>query len=608
MKGASEILKELNYPFDNSYIIKNKRKIRKILLSNNSARIKKKIAVLCGSTANDIVSALELFLLDSGIEPSCYISEYNKFWEDAVFGNAELEEFQPDIVIIHTTSRNITEFPEDFSESSGTVHQKIDSQFEKFSQMWQKLERFGCPIIQNNFETPLLRPSGNADFWEIHGKTFFINSLNMKLAEYAQSHKNFYINDINYLASCFGLEKWHSPEYWYMYKYAMALEAVPELAYSLACIIKSIYGRNKKLIALDLDNTLWGGVIGDDGQEGIEIGHETAEAEAFEEFQRSIKEYKKFGVLLGVCSKNDESNALLGLNHPETVLTPDDFVSIKADWNPKDQNLIEMASELSLLPESFVFIDDNPAECHIAESQISGINTINFRSVQEASYKLSRSGFFEMTKLSSDDLKRNDMYIANAKRESQKKSFADYGEYLRSLEMYAIIEDFRPVYLQRITQLTNKSNQFNLTTKRYSDSDMQKVFESSNYIRLYGKLSDRFGDNGIVSVVIGEKHGDSLSIDLWLMSCRVLKREMEYAMLDTLVSECRKQNIRTITGYYFKTPKNNMVSELYGDFGFELVKRFENGDSVWKLDISDYHNLNHAIKVNESECISDEQK
>ena len=597
-------MKELTFPFDNSFIIKNKKKLKKILLNSNSSRIKKKIAVLCGSTANDIVSSLELFLLDCGIEPLFYISEYNKYWEDAVFGNDELENFQPDIIIIHTTSRNITEFSESFSETVQTVNQKIDSQFEKFSQMWEKLQRFNCPVIQNNFETPLLRPTGNADFWEIHGKTFFVNSLNIRLAEYAQTHKDFYINDINYLASCFGLEKWHNASYWYMYKYAMSLDAVPEVAYSLACIIKSIYGKNKKLIALDLDNTLWGGVIGDDGQEGIEIGHENADAEAFEEFQRSIKEYKKFGVLLGVCSKNDEENALLGLNHPETVLTPDDFVNIKANWNPKDRNLIDMSSELSLLPESFVFIDDNPAECHIVESQISGINTIKFQTVQEVSYKLSRSDFFELTKLSSDDLKRNDMYIANAKRESQKKSFADYGEYLLSLEMNAVIEDFKPVYLQRITQLTNKSNQFNLTTKRYSDTDMQKVFESDRYIRLYGRLSDRFGDNGIVSVVIGEKNNDNLSIDLWLMSCRVLKREMEFAMLDTLVAQCRLQNIRTITGYYFKTAKNNMVSELYKDFGFSPVKKFENGDSVWKLDISDYKNLNHAIRINESECIS----
>ncbi len=596
-------MKELNYPFDSRYIIKYKKKIKKNLINENASRIKKKIAFLCGSTANDIISSLELFLMNFGIEPVFYISEYNKYWEDSVFGNPEFENFKPDIIIIHTTSRNITYFSKDFSDLKEDVHQKIENQFIHYKEMWEKLKRFNCPIIQNNFEMPLLRPMGNADFWEIHGKTFFINSLNIKLAEYAQNNTDFYINDINYLSSCFGLEKWHDSEYWYMYKYAMSLDAVPETAYSLACIIKSIYGKNKKLIALDLDNTLWGGIIGDDGQEGIEIGCETAEAEAFTEFQESIQEYKKMGALLSICSKNDEENALLGLKHPETVLTADDFVNIKANWNSKDLNLLDTASELSLLPESFVFIDDNPAECNIVESQIEGINIINFENIQEASYRLSRAGYFEVTRLSSDDFKRNDMYNANLKREVHKKSFENYNQYLESLEMTAIIEDFQPVYLPRITQLTNKSNQFNLTTKRYSDTEMNEVFKNSRYIRLYGKLSDKFGDNGIVSVIIGEKNGVSLNIELWLMSCRVLKRNMEYAMLDSLVSECRKQNIKDITGYYFKTPKNNMVANLYKDFGFELIKSFENGDSVWKLNIADYKNLNNIIKIKESEYI-----
>lgn len=596
-------MKELNYPFDSKYIIKYKKKLKKQLVDDGTARISKKIAVLCGSTANDIASSLELFLLNIGIQPEFYISEYNKYWEDAVFGNPELDEFKPDVIFIHTTYRNITEFSESFSETAEQVNERIESQFERFTIMWEKLERFKCPIIQNNFEMPLSRPMGNADFWEIHGKTFFINSLNAKFAEYAQKNSNFYINDINYLSACFGLEKWYDLSYWYMYKYAMSLEAIPELAYSVACIIKSIYGKNKKLIALDLDNTLWGGIIGDDGIEGIEIGHETAEAESFTEFQNEIKEYQKFGVLLGVCSKNDENNALLGLNHPETVLKPDDFISIKANWNPKDINLEEMASDLSLLPESFVFIDDNPAECNIVESQINGINIVEFERISEVLYKLSKGGYFEVTRLSTDDLKRNDMYIANAKRESQKKSFTDYTQYLLSLDMTAVIEDFQPVYLPRITQLTNKSNQFNLTTKRYSDTDMNAVFNSKNHIRLYGRLYDKFGDNGIVSVVIGEKCGNSLNIELWLMSCRVLKRDMEYAMLDTLVSECHKQNITNIVGYYFKTAKNNMVSELFRDFGFERTRLFENGDSIWKLNISDYKNKNNVIKIKESECI-----
>ncbi|MCC8135601.1 MAG: HAD family hydrolase, partial [Ruminococcus sp.] len=213
-----------------------------------------------------------------------------------------------------------------------------------------------------------------------------------------------------------------------------------------------------------------------------------------------------------------------------------------------------------------------------------------------ARYILIRSGFFEITSISADDIKRTEIYAANAQRAAQQKSFASYSDYLLSLDMHAVIEDFQPVYLQRITQLTNKSNQFNLTTKRYSDKDMEAVCASREHIRLYGRLTDKFGDNGIVSVVIGRCKGDALHVELWLMSCRVLKRDMELAMLDELVSQCKKRGISKIVGYYYKTAKNSMVSELYGSFGFELMEKAENGDSVWSLDLSCYENKNHVIK------------
>lgn len=592
-------MKELCYPFDSKYILRYRKRLKKQLLSNGSLRIRKKIAVLGGSTANDVISALELFLLDCGIEPEFYLSEYNKYYEDAVFGSPELEAFAPDIIYIHTTSRNITLFPEGSSESREQTDNRLEEQFERFKTVWVKLmERFACPIIQNNFELPLYRQAGNYDGWGSCGKSAFISRLNVMLSDYARNNNGFYINDINYLSACMGLEKWHSAESWYLYKYAMNTEVIPELAYSIACIIKSVYGKNKKVLDLDLDNTLWGGVIGDDGQEGIEIGRETALGQSYSEFQSFVREYRNYGVLLAVCSKNDEENALLGLKHPESVLRPEDFVTIKANWESKDQNIRQSAEELNLLPESFVFVDDNPAECAIVEAQLPGVSAVSFTAVDEAMYTLSRSGFFEVTAISSDDLKRNEMYAANAKRTAQQRSFASYEEYLLSLEMTAVIEDFKPVYLQRITQLTNKSNQFNLTTRRYTDKDMEAVCAGSAYIRLYGRLADKFGDNGIVSVIIGERRDDELHIDLWLMSCRVLKRDMELAMLDELVSQCREKGISRIIGYYYKTAKNRMVSELYGSFGFELVSRSENEDSVWCLDISTYKQKNKVIKVN----------
>ena len=203
-------------------------------------------------------------------------------------------------------------------------------------------------------------------------------------------------------------------------------------------------------------------------------------------------------------------------------------------------------------------------------------------------------------------MKRAEMYTANAKRSAQQKQFASYDDYLKSLDMTAIIEDFKPVYLKRITQLTNKSNQFNLTTKRYTDSEMLSVFQSNDFVRLYGRLEDKFGDNGIVSVIIGRKFNNILDIELWLMSCRVLKRNMEFAMLDCLVKKCLDLNISEIHGHYLKTSKNSMVSELFRDFGFTITELLPNGDSSWKLMISDYKQKNYSINVKESEFTKNE--
>ncbi|WP_297955253.1 HAD family hydrolase [uncultured Ruminococcus sp.] len=600
-------MKELNFPFDGKDIIRRRLALKKALLSDGTVRVKKKVAVLGGSTTNHVVSALELFLLNFGIEPEFYQSEYNKFYEDAVFGNPELDSFDPDIIYIHTTSRNLTMLPESPAEKPESVQQRLDEQFSVFRQVWDSLtQRYSCPIIQNNFELPLFRRTGSFDGWSVTGQAAFIQRMNVMLSDHARTAQGLYIHDINYLSAVCGLAKWHDAEAWYLYKYAMSTAVIPDLAYSLACIIKSIYGKNHKVIDLDLDNTLWGGVIGDDGQEGIEIGPETAVGQAYSEFQSFIKGYKDYGVLLAVCSKNEKENAILGLEHPCSVLKPSDFVSLKANWEPKDRNIAESAEELSLGLDSFIFVDDNPAECAIVEGQLPMVQTVNLSNVHDAMYKLTRGGYFEVTSVSEDDMHRSEMYAANAKRAAQRKQFESYEDYLLSLEMNAVICGFEPVYIQRITQLTNKSNQFNLTTKRYNENEIKEVSESGNHICLCGRLLDKFGDNGIVSVVIGRIRGDQLDIELWLMSCRVLKRDMELAMLDELVRHAREKGIKRLNGYYYKTHKNNLVSELYGTFGFTRDCVADNGDSLWHMDIENYENRNKVIKIRYKEN-NDEQ-
>ena len=595
------MLKELARPFDGDEIMRSKKKLLRLLKEREQGAVPLKIAVLGGSTTSDIIKILELFLRDRGIAPVFYESEYAQYWNDAVFGNPELDAFKPEMVFIHTTSRNIEEKPM-IGEDAAAVSEKLEHEYARFEKMWNAIsEKFGCVIIQNNFELPSERLLGNREVGCAYGRIDYITRLNCRLYDYAQSRQNFYIHDINYLSAAYGLEQWHELRHWHLYKYAMSVSAIPEFAYSLANIICSCLGRNKKVLALDLDNTLWGGVIGDDGQAGIEIGSETSEGQSFLKLQKYLKAYKELGVLLTVCSKNDLENALEGLNHPDGVLRPEDLACIKANWDEKWRNLEQMAGELNLLPESFVFVDDNPAEREIVRTQLPEVTVIDFDNPEECIRALDKCGFFEITSLSKDDAARSEMYRANAERAALEKKFASYDEFLLSLEMTAQIGDFEEVHIPRITQLTNKSNQFNLTTKRYTQSEMEAVAADGNYIRLCGRLADKFGDNGIVSVVIGKKEGDVLHVELWLMSCRVLKRGMEYAMLDRLVEECKKQGISEIRGYYIPTKKNGMVKGLYEEFGFEGVVCNSVGNSVWRLLTDGYSPRNKAIKINKGE-------
>lgn len=597
-------MRELEYPFDAEKILKQKRALKRQLSEEQSnIWIPKKIAILGGETTQNIKIMLELFLLNYGIKPSFYESEYNMYFEDGMFPNQELEEFAPDIIYICTCIRNITEFPV-LTDTRDVVEQKKAVVVNKFSELWDHLQNvYHCPVIQNNFEYPFFRLMGNKDASDYHGRVNFVTMLNCAFYEYAQTHDNFYICDVNYISASYGLDRWSDPYYWHMYKYAVAVPAIPYLSFNVANIIKSIYGKNKKAFNLDLDNTLWGGIVGDDGVDNIEIGQETSLAQTYSEFQEYLKLHKQLGVLLTVNSKNEEDNAMAGLSRPDSILKKQDFINIKANWNPKSANLAETAKEIELLPESFVFVDDNPAEREIVRSQIKGAAVPEIDGVEHYIQVIDKSGYFEVTSLSQDDLKRTEMYQENVKRTQFQASFTNYEDYLKSLDMKGEIQSFAPMYMSRIAQLTNKSNQFNLTTKRYSQTDIEAVAHDADHITLYGKLGDKFGDNGVVSIVIGRIDGpdrDELHMELWLMSCRVLKRDMEYAMMDELVAKAKAIGIKKIIGYYYPTAKNAMVKDFYSLQGFSKIKEDEEGNTTWEFLIDDhYKKKQHVIKINE---------
>ena len=592
-------MKELEYPFDGDYILKKKKSIRRALLEDGTQRIRKNIAILGGSTTANVAQILDLFLLNNGIEASFYESEYNKYYEDALFGNSEFDAFDADVIYLHTGIHNIMAFPK-MQDNEETVNAKLNVEFERFRAVWEKcFEKKGCTIIQNNFEYPTWRLLGNKDVSDIHGRVRFIARLNQMFADYAKETENFYIHDVNYLSARCGIEAWCDPFYWNMYKYCPAVPLISELCYSVAAIIKSVYGKNKKALVLDLDNTLWGGIVGDDGPENLEIGQESAQGETFYEFQEYLKAQKDLGILLNVDSKNEYENAIAGLRVKGSALSPDDFILIKANWEPKDRNLLAIAKELNLGEDSLVFVDDNPAERMIVAGQVPGVAVPEMGSPETYIRTLDHSAFFEATNISADDASRNEMYKANIQREQLQASFADYEDYLKSLEMTAEIKPFAGEVIPRISQLTNKSNQFNLTTLRCSVADIEEMANDENWITLYGKLVDKFGDNGVVSVLAAEIRPEAVNhlgkeahIRLNLMSCRVLKRDMEFAMLDELVRNAKEKGVTTLVGHYLPTKKNGMVAELYTDLGFQKE------NDVWILDVPSYQDQCKVIKIN----------
>lgn len=591
------MIKELEYPFDSAGVLRKKRALKKRCLEQRENWLEIRIAVLCGSTVADICDILELFLLNEGIRPQFYQSEFGKYWEDAVFDNPELEHFRPQVIWIHTSTRNINSMP-DITDSENHIKDKLKQEEDKLLMMWEQLEkRYGCPIIQNNFERPLYRILGNQDIADEAGGSNFVFRLNDYIYRYKQSHANFYVHDVDGISSCFGLRSWQEPRYWYLYKYALNINAIPEFSYNLFTIVKSLFGKNKKVLALDADNTLWGGVIGDCGAENIELGAETASGQMYLEWQQYIRRLKKCGILLAIVSKNEQKSVEEGLEHPSGVLRAKDFAVVRSNWENKDINLQYIAEALNIGLEQIVFIDDNPAERRLVETNLPMVSIVNEDKAERFIQVLDAAGYYESTVLTKEDLKRNDMYRENEKRSRFQETFVDYDDFLKNLQMKAVIKKFEPLYVSRITQLINKTNQFNFTMLRCTEEEVRRIMLDSSYMTLYGQLSDVFGDNGIVSLMIGEKKNSILHICLFVMSCRVFKRNMEYAMMDAAVVWCMDNQIEKIKGYYIAGAKNQILKEKFAEFGFVKQDEDENGNSTWELEIDHYQNKNHVINL-----------
>jgi FkbH-like protein len=575
----------MRFPITAANILRRRHALRRELLAQPNL-IPKKIAILGGSTTSEIKSMLELFLLAEGIQPTFYESGYNRYSEDILLENSDLWKFKPDVVYIHTTWRNVSRFPE-LMEREEKVEERVRGEVAGFVSLWEKIHaELAALIIQNNFDLPPLRPLGNLEAFESYGRVNFLMRLNAEFAAYARQHPRFLINDIHYLSAQLGLGVWHGRTYWYNFHLAVSPTATVALAQNLAAIVKSVYGRSKKCLVLDLDNTLWGGVIGDDGVQNLILGRDHPVGEAFLDFQQYVKNLGRRGVILAVCSKNDAENAKDGFSHPDSILKLEDFSAFKANWNPKPGNIRELAVELNIGLDSLVVVDDNPVERALIASQLPEVAVPDVGSDVSRFAEILESGrYFEAHKVVQDDLNRSAYYSSNAERCAYEGRFSDHGEFLASLEMTAEIGPFSAIYLERITQLINKTNQFNLTTKRYTNAEVEAMAQDAKFVTLYGRLADKFGDNGLVSVLIGRAIDGTVEMDLWLMSCRVLDREMELAMFDALIEQCQARGIHKIVGVYIPSKKNYMVADHYLKLGFSEGARSPEGFQTWHYDV-----------------------
>lgn len=419
--------------------------------------------------------------------------------------------------------------------------------------------------------------------------TYQLRRLNYELMNLAQEYPNLFICDLCGLQNKFGRDKLYDSTIYMSTEMLISLDALPYVASRTIDIISSIEGKFHKCLILDLDNTVWGGVVGDDGWENIQIGHGLGIGKAFSEFQEWIKKLKNRGIIICVCSKNDEEKAKAPfIKNPEMVLKLDDISVFIANWNNKADNIRTIQSILNIGFDSMVFLDDNPFERNIVRENVPGVAVPELPNDpgQYLEFLYSQN-LFEIASYSSADKDRTMQYQVEAKRVSASRAFTNEADFLRSLNMMSEVKGFDKFNTPRVAQLSQRSNQFNLRTIRYTEDQINAIARSDKYVAFSFTLEDKFGDNGLIAVVIMEKIDvETLFINSWFMSCRVLKRGMENFTLNTLVEYARHNGYKKIIGEYLPTIKNDMVKDHYSNLGFEAIQGSKTAQ--WVLHVDSY--------------------
>jgi FkbH-like protein len=586
------VIPGLDYTTANS-LHRTLKRIRKLSATGGPTT---KIAVLGSSTTHQLVDMIELYLQAGRINAQFYEADYGTLYQEFFDSESGLYRFRPDVILIVVSWRDLKERPA-MRDGADDIRRKVEAEIAGWAELWRiALEEFGAQVIQNNFAAPPWRVMGNLDSRHPAGFSRFISLVNSALADAAPAQVT--IHDIDQVSAASGRWEWGDERFYHQAKLPCSPEYLGDYAHSIAALILAQLGAGKKCLVLDLDNTLWGGVIGDDGLGGIRIGQGEPESEAFLSFQRYVKALGERGVILAVCSKNTEAVAReVFEKHKEMALQMEDISCFMANWDDKATNLARIAEQLNIGLNSLVFFDDNPAERSIVRRLRPEVAVPEVPS-DPAYYirALDRQRYFEVLTISAEDLKRTDFYRADSQRQALGSSAKDLDSFLQSLEMAARIEPVNAASLERTVQLIGRSNQFNLTTRRYSNADILNFTQNSNWLSYTVSLRDRFGDNGLISVLLAKTDSDALVIDTWLMSCRVLKRGVERMLLNNVVAHAKERRLKRIVGEYIPTPKNGLVRDHYESLGFTRIDGQSGETTRWQLLVEGWEPQSHFIR------------
>jgi FkbH-like protein len=558
-----------------------------------------RLAVLGSATLTHLLPAIRVAGLRRGIWIETYENDFGQYAQELSDPESELCAFKPTAVLLSLDAYHLAAGVTAGLDTAG-ADAALDEVKHRIRETWrQAREAFRCPVIQ---QTALpVHPSvlGSNEHRLPGSRARFLARLNEALRAMADAD-GVDLLAVDDHAARDGVAAWHDTALWHRSKQEIAPSAAPLYGDLVGRLLAAKQGRSFKCLVMDLDNTLWGGVIGDDGMEGIALGQGSALGEAYVAFQDYARELTRRGVILAVCSKNDEANAVEPFEkHPEMVLRRPDIASFIANWSDKAGNIRAIAEELNIGLDALVFIDDNPFERNLVRQELPMVAVPEVS--DDPTYyprALADAGYFEGLSVTDEDRERTAQYQGNKARDALKSSATDLESYLRGMEMQLVWRRFDRVGMQRIVQLINKSNQFNLTTRRYTDEDVLAVMADPKAFGLQLRLLDRFGDNGVIAIIVGRLQDNlDLYIDTWLMSCRVLGRQVEPTTLNLIAQEALQLGARRLVGEYIPTKKNGMVKDHYARLGFAVMQRDEAGGNRNIIDLASYKPAETFIHV-----------